>query len=62
VNKHSSSGPVERHYTVAEVAEIYRVTTRTVRNWVNDEELRAWRKGRLIRIPQSALEEFDAKR
>ncbi|MEQ1714659.1 MAG: helix-turn-helix domain-containing protein [Hyphomicrobium sp.] len=51
----------ERHYKVAEVAERYFVTPRTVRNWIQNDSLRAWRRGRLIRIPQSALDEFDAK-
>ena len=46
----------EKHYTVAEVANIYCVTARTVRNWIARGELRAWRRGRLIRIPQSALD------
>jgi excisionase family DNA binding protein len=49
----------ERHYTVSEVAEIYRVTSRTVRNWIKDKKLRALRKGRILRIPHSALGEFD---
>jgi excisionase family DNA binding protein len=53
-------GP-ERHYTVAEVAAIYCVTPRTIRNWVDDGSLRAWRRGRLIRIPKSALDEFDGQ-
>jgi excisionase family DNA binding protein len=56
-----SSTP-EPHYTVREVADIYRVTPRCVRHWIENEELRAWRKGRLIRIPQSALVEFDRAR
>jgi excisionase family DNA binding protein len=59
--KDRPDGP-EPHFTVAEVAAFYQVCPRTVRNWVGDLTLRAWRKGRLIRIPQSALEEFDAKR
>ena len=49
----------ERYYTVAEVAAIYRVTTRTVRNWVYDGKMRAFKKGRMVRIAQSALREFD---
>lgn len=49
----------ERYYAVAEVAAIYGVTPRTVRNWVKRGEMRAWRKGRIIRIPHSALREFD---
>lgn len=51
----------EPHFTVAEVAAIYRVTPRTVRNWIYGGLLRAWRRGRLIRIPQSALENFDER-
>lgn len=59
VSSNSSSAP-EPHYTVHEVANLYRVTPRTVRHWIAKGQLRVWRKGRLIRIPQSALIEFDA--
>ena len=52
----------ERFYTVRDVADIYRVTPRCVRQWIDNKELRAWRRGRLIRIPQSALVEFDRAR
>jgi excisionase family DNA binding protein len=52
----------EPHYTVAEVAKLYQVCPRTVRNWIRDRSLRAWRQGRLIRIPQSALDEFQRSR
>ena len=65
VRKRTSPNPSntpEARYTVREVADIYRVTPRTVRHWIDNEELRAWRKGRLIRIPQSALVEFDRAR
>lgn len=49
----------EQHYTVAQVAALYQVDPKTVRNWIRCGALRAIRKGRLIRIPQSALKEFD---
>lgn len=50
----------EPHYTVREVADMYRVTPRSVRHWIKNGQLRTWRKGRLIRIPRSALAEFDS--
>jgi excisionase family DNA binding protein len=49
----------EQYFTVNEVAEIYRVTPRTIRNWTDRGLLKAWRKDRLIRIPRSALDKFD---
>lgn len=51
----------EQHYTVAHVAASYEVDPKTVLNWVKCGALRAVRKGRLIRIPHSALTEFDGK-
>lgn len=53
---------LEPHYTVREVADIYRVTPRCVRQWIDNKELRAWRRGRLIRIPRRAIPEFDRTR
>lgn len=64
-SRHSNLEPTshepspERHYTVSEVAAIYRVVPRTVRNWINDGKMRALRKERLIRVPLSSLREFN---
>jgi excisionase family DNA binding protein len=49
----------EQYYTVAEVAKKYRVTSRTVRNWMKWSWLKHLKLGRLIRIPESALVTFD---
>lgn len=48
-----------KYFTIQEVANRYRVVPRTVRNWIARRWLRAVRKGRLIRIPDSALVDFD---
>jgi excisionase family DNA binding protein len=49
----------ERHYTVREVADRYRVEPATVREWIKRKWLRAIKPGRVIRIPDSALIDFD---
>ena len=49
----------ECHFTTAQVAKRYGVRPRTVRSWIKRNWLRAMRKGRLIRISQSALDDFD---
>ena len=38
----------ERYHTVAEVAAMYRITSRTVRNWIQRGELRALHEDRMI--------------
>ncbi len=50
--------PPENHFTVSEVATFYQVSPRTVRNWLC-AGLRCWRRGRVVRIPLSALQEWD---
>lgn len=59
--KNPPAGPAdsERFYLVAEVAAQRRVKPRTVHNWIKYRGLRVTRKGRLIRISQSALNDFD---
>jgi excisionase family DNA binding protein len=47
-----------RIYTVAEIAEILRVSPRSVYRLIEDGDLRAVPVGRLKRIPEGALEEF----
>lgn len=54
-----SESALEPHFSVEEVAARYRVCDRTVRNWVARRAMRAVIIGRLIRIPASALKEFD---
>ncbi len=49
------SAPV---YTVLEVAERLRVGNRSVYRLIEDGHLRAVKIGRLVRIPESALNDF----
>lgn len=44
--------------TIAEIAEVYAVSTKTVRRWISDYELEAWRLpgGRLLRIDAASLD------
>jgi len=48
----------EKVYTVTEVASIFRVTRRTIRQLIHSGTLPAMRLGRAYRIPQSAIERY----
>jgi excisionase family DNA binding protein len=43
-------------YTPKEAAELLKVSERTVRRWIEEGKLSAWRFGRQLRIPVEALE------
>ena len=45
-------------YTVDDVAETCRVSSRTVRRWIDNDDLVAHRIGRLIRISPADLDTF----
>ena len=44
--------------TVAEVAEVLKLNPQTVRNWIDQGSLPAFRVGRRVRILRSDLEQF----
>jgi excisionase family DNA binding protein len=48
--------PTDGYVTVAEAAELLRVCTKTVRNRIGGGELEAYRHGRRILIPLTAIE------
>ena len=48
----------ERLLTTAEIAEYLSVTDQTVRRWVKDRELPAFKLGRELRVKESDLERF----
>jgi excisionase family DNA binding protein len=50
--------PIMRFYTVAQVAELLEVSTRSLRRWIADGELRHHRLGRQVRILESDLRAF----
>lgn len=50
------------HFTVADVARMYRVSDRTVRNWIKRRWLHAEPLGRLIRISAASLSKFQRRR
>ncbi len=50
--------PVERHLTVAQVAELLSTSERFPRRLIAERRIRFVRVGRHIRIPESALHEF----
>jgi excisionase family DNA binding protein len=45
-------------YTPKEAAALLKVSERTVRRWIEEGKLPAWRFGRQLRIPAEALEQF----
>ena len=49
---------IEKLYTLQEVAEILKVSTRTVHRHIESGKLSAVRIGRLYRIKESALQRF----
>ena len=50
--------PVEKLYSLQEAADYLHVTTRTVRNWIKDGRLRAFKIGRRLIIKESTLQAF----
>lgn len=56
------SGAAARFLTVAEVADLLRLSRMTVYRLVADGELPALRVGKSYRVPQSALDAFIAER
>lgn len=48
----------ERLYMVKEVAERFRVTERTIQNWIKTEKFGATKVGKVIRISESDIQEF----
>ena len=44
--------------TVSEVADVLRVTPRTVRNWIGSGDLKVVRAGRRVLISSGDLEDF----
>lgn len=48
----------EKQYKIQDIVEHFHVSKQTVHNWIKSGQLRAVRIGRVIRIPQSALDEF----
>lgn len=43
-------------FTIAQAAEIFQVDPRTIRRWIAAKQLDAFRIGRMIRIPKSAID------
>jgi excisionase family DNA binding protein len=53
-----STKPMARFYTVAQVADLLAVSTRSVRRWIAAGELLAHKFGRQIRISEIDLRAF----
>jgi excisionase family DNA binding protein len=52
---------VSEFYTVEEIAEMLRVTDRTIRAYINNGDLKAVKLGKYWRIPKEAFNEFIEK-
>ena len=48
----------EFYWTAASVSAKLLVAEKTIWRWIRERRLRAYRVGRLVRIPNSALQEF----
>ena len=53
-----TSPPSTALYTVAQVAERLQVSTKTVRRWIENDDLIAHRLGRQLRISEADLQTF----
>jgi excisionase family DNA binding protein len=53
-----STKTMARFYTVAQVAELLGVSIRSVRRWIAQGDLRAYRFGRQVRISETDLRLF----
>jgi excisionase family DNA binding protein len=51
----------EKFLTVSEVAKSLRVTRQAVYRWLEDGDLRGYKFGRVVRIPQSDFDRFLAE-
>jgi excisionase family DNA binding protein len=47
-----------KYYTVAEIAELLKVSRQTVYNWIESGQLAAVQAGRAVRVPASSLAAF----
>ena len=54
----TTDSPVGQLYTTDEVAQLLRVSQRTVQGWIRDGQLTAIRYGRLLRVRQADLATF----
>lgn len=50
--------PIPRFYTIRNIAQALGVCTKTIRNWIDRRELRAYRAGRQIRISEADFQSF----
>ena len=50
--------PARLAYSMQEFADLYGVSDRTVYTWIKSGKLRAFKIGRLVRIPHTAIAEM----
>lgn len=55
---HHTPPALPRLLTISEVAELLKVSTRSVRRWIDARELPVYRLGRNVRISEVALRDF----
>ena len=56
-----TSRPMTRFYTVAQIADLLGVSTRSVRRWIAARELSAHKFGRQVRVSETDLRTFVEK-
>lgn len=48
-----------RFLTVSEIADLYQVSTRTVRRWISSKKLAAHRIGSILRVSTKSMNDFE---
>lgn len=48
----------KEYYSVREISEKYSVNTKTIYAWIRQGKLKAIKLGGVVRVPESAIQEF----
>ncbi len=57
-DRRSSSREESSFLTIGDVADHLAVSTRTVRRWITDGDLAAWKRGNVVRIDPGVFRRF----
>lgn len=54
----SPKSPAETFFTIRDIAELMKISTRTVARWIECGDLKAVRVGAVVRVSEKALKDF----